>query len=349
MLNYCRFKSVGGQLKVKPNVIPHKFEGTHLQQKSSKTQHNIESEGIDALPTHNRTDELTQDRMEDICPFHQEDTVLSESHQLDDQLPKKMYDSSTQTDVMNDTSEKTRPLATKQRLSIKKFETLCLSMRQIEKRKFLHHSKQVQVNMFKNCEIRPKVSFASVACSPVRQWKVTHSANFTNVQQDTFNQENECDGHPIQAKQHCETDKESHNERRKRKYEETDDSEDDPSYTPSDTEEELDFEDEEKQNSLRRTRRLIEKAPRLYIGLDKKWISVISILSYKINYRSDKETSFNATDVVYLILRKLRLNECFQIWGHEFGISREFANRIFNKFPPFVADHFGELVYWPST
>lgn len=58
--------------------------------------------------------------------------------------------------------------------------------------------------------------------------------------------------------------------------------------------------------------------PRMYLGVDKEWISILSLISNKINVR--KSSSLTPTDVIYLLFRKMRLNESFSILGHEFGI-----------------------------
>jgi len=84
----------------------------------------------------------------------------------------------------------------------------------------------------------------------------------------------------------------------------------------------------------------------MYLGVDKEWISILSLISNKINVR--KSSSLTPTDVIYLLFRKMRLNESFSILGHEFGISSQSVGTFFRLNLGFVADHFKELIVWPS-
>ena len=321
MLNYSRYQAVGGYPLLKPNVIPHKFEGLRREV----------------------VDQVQDGQCEKVVGKGQE----NQHEESNDQ--KLMIDAATQTEDqfdLKDTMSKTSSLSTKQRLSIRKFETVCVSLEEMKKRKLMLH-KPVQVNFFKNCQIRPKPCVKSVGCSPIKRW--IPNSTLPNSQQPSLpsshvGQYGEVKAPMSQGKQSLLASEISSDSDES----ENSDEECGSSYNPE-TDDESYFDDQEKLNSLIRTRKLIEKAPRIYIGLDKQWLSVVSLLSYKIKYRPAKHNSFNATDVVYLILRKLRLNECFAILANEFGISQQYANQIFNRFLPFVADHFGELIYWPSA
>jgi hypothetical protein len=101
-----------------------------------------------------------------------------------------------------------------------------------------------------------------------------------------------------------------------------------------------------KHKSLLRCRELMLLYPRMYLGVDKEWISILSLISNKINVR--KSSSLTPTDVIYLLFRKMRLNESFSILGHEFGISSQSVGTFFRLNLGFVADHFKELIVWPS-
>ena len=76
-----------------------------------------------------------------------------------------------------------------------------------------------------------------------------------------------------------------------------------------------------KENSLRRVRSLILSNPKTYIGVDRKWLSILDVLSNKIEYHG----KLKPIDVIYLVLRKLRLNESFQIIANEFGVTKSIA------------------------
>lgn len=100
-----------------------------------------------------------------------------------------------------------------------------------------------------------------------------------------------------------------------------------------------------KENSLRRVRSLILSNPKAYIGVDQKWLSILDVLSNKIEYHG----KLKPIDVIYLVLRKLRLNESFQIIANEFGVTKSIASYLFRRFLPFISDHLKELVFWPSA
>jgi hypothetical protein len=90
---------------------------------------------------------------------------------------------------------------------------------------------------------------------------------------------------------------------------------------------------------------LILSNPKAYIGVDQKWLSILDVLSNKIEYHG----KLKPIDVIYLVLRKLRLNESFQIIANEFGVTKSIASYLFRRFLPFISDHLKELVFWPSA
>lgn len=100
------------------------------------------------------------------------------------------------------------------------------------------------------------------------------------------------------------------------------------------------------QLSLKRTRHLLDTSSKLYLGLSRDNLSVIDLLAYKIDYCPGKVT---ARDIVCLVFRKIRLNESFEILGHEFGISESRASFLFGRYVSFIADHLKELIVWPSS
>lgn len=100
-----------------------------------------------------------------------------------------------------------------------------------------------------------------------------------------------------------------------------------------------------KHKSLLRCRELMSLYPRMYL-VDKEWISILSLISNKINVR--KSSNLTPTDVIYLRFCKMRLNESFRILEHEFGISSKNVGIFFRMNLEFVAYHFKELIIWPS-
>jgi len=97
--------------------------------------------------------------------------------------------------------------------------------------------------------------------------------------------------------------------------------------------------------SRKRCRSLMESNPRLYLGIDKEYLSIISLISYKMKVNS---SGLDALDICYLVLRKIRLNESFEILAHEFGVSRSYASRIFRLNLNFIAKHLKEMIIWPK-
>lgn len=95
------------------------------------------------------------------------------------------------------------------------------------------------------------------------------------------------------------------------------------------------------------TREVMMRYPRTYMGLDSDWVDgLIQLLSYKIK-RMEK-CCLNNTDIVMIVLRKLKLDESFDIIGHAFGVTRQYVCQIFKKYLPFISDHLYELVVWPE-
>jgi len=102
------------------------------------------------------------------------------------------------------------------------------------------------------------------------------------------------------------------------------------------------------ENSFTRenNRKIMERHPKVYLGINKTWLSILDLVSYKITVT--KRCVLEPIEIVYLVLRKLKLNETFTILGHVFGISARTASRLFAKYLPFIADHFSELIVWPK-
>lgn len=98
------------------------------------------------------------------------------------------------------------------------------------------------------------------------------------------------------------------------------------------------------QRSRQRVRELMESAPKIYLGIDRDWLSVLTLLSTKFKVRG----CLSSLDVIYLVLRKIRLNESFAVIGHEFGISNSHAAKLFKRFLPFISDHLTDLIVWAN-
>lgn len=88
----------------------------------------------------------------------------------------------------------------------------------------------------------------------------------------------------------------------------------------------------------------MESAPKIYLGIDRDWLSVLSLLSTKFKVSG----CLSSLDVIYLLLQKIRLNESFAVIGNEFGISNSHAAKLFKRFLPFISDHLTDLIVWPN-
>ena len=99
--------------------------------------------------------------------------------------------------------------------------------------------------------------------------------------------------------------------------------------------------------SLLRTRKLMTDHSETYLGISKDNLSVLNLIAYKLPYRA--KGFLTSLDIVSLIIRKICLNESFEILAIEFGISKSSASGLFLKYVAFVGDHLGELIVSPSV
>ncbi|XP_046392029.1 uncharacterized protein LOC124160260 [Ischnura elegans] len=84
----------------------------------------------------------------------------------------------------------------------------------------------------------------------------------------------------------------------------------------------------------------IKAYPRLYIGLP--------VDSYTVIEKLCEFTKCKEGEIV-LTLKKIRLNEQFEVLGHDFGISKSQASRIFAKILPLIYSYLRGLIIWPSS
>lgn len=84
----------------------------------------------------------------------------------------------------------------------------------------------------------------------------------------------------------------------------------------------------------------IKTHPRLYIGLPVESYVVIEKLC---EFTKCKEGE------ILLTLKKIRLNEQFEVLGHDFAISKSQASRIFAKVLPLIYSYLRGLIIWPSS
>ena len=96
--------------------------------------------------------------------------------------------------------------------------------------------------------------------------------------------------------------------------------------------------------SRQRVLQLIKRFPKTYLGINSEWVSVLSLISSKFKAKG----GLNSLAIVYLVVRKICLNESFHILGHEFGISKSTAANFFRRYLPFIADYVKDLICLPK-
>lgn len=116
-------------------------------------------------------------------------------------------------------------------------------------------------------------------------------------------------------------------------------------YIPSTSEE---SEEDEKSLSLIVTRDYIRNNPMRYIGLDKEHLDIVNLLSNKICYR-EREQLMTRSDVVSLVLMRIRTNIPSNIIADMFGISVGMVSMMLSRHIPIVASCLQGLIYWPPS
>jgi DDE superfamily endonuclease/Helix-turn-helix of DDE superfamily endonuclease len=97
--------------------------------------------------------------------------------------------------------------------------------------------------------------------------------------------------------------------------------------------------------SLQKTRFHSRTQSKRYIGVPHDSLYVVDELTKNFTYAG---TWLSREDVVLLVLRKIRLNESFDILADNFGVSKSHASRVFHQFAVKIADALCELIIWPS-
>jgi hypothetical protein len=84
-----------------------------------------------------------------------------------------------------------------------------------------------------------------------------------------------------------------------------------------------------------------------YLGLSEQFLFVVEKLAEKLpctgNYYS-----LTTTDIVEIVLRKLRLNESFDILSDSYGISKSQISRVFSRYLPVLSTYMNDLIMWPT-
>lgn len=111
-------------------------------------------------------------------------------------------------------------------------------------------------------------------------------------------------------------------------------------YEPSsDEKRNSDEERNVKMKVMNMTNYLINKNPKVYLGISQEWLWIINLLSVESEISSD---------YIKLILMKIRLDDIFERLSEQFGMSTNHACRIFNSFVPKLAFYLQKLIFFPS-
>jgi len=84
---------------------------------------------------------------------------------------------------------------------------------------------------------------------------------------------------------------------------------------------------------------LIEKNPKMYLGIPDNAFFIIKLLS--------QETGITKEEIC-LTLYKIKLNDTFSRLGDEFGVSASNASVVFRRTLPILAHYLKQLIVWPS-
>lgn len=295
------------QMKLKPGVVPHInlwFENADTSTSDISSIHtdieqqHVQAAYMEADSGYNHTIYLTDNVPHEVEPQHEDDdnmTLCEDVH-----IPSHPLGDSDHNDdhVTINQNNSGRNNSTIVKCTIQKIEnfTVC------KKTKVRNKKHQVSTaDLGVSCGTSPfKIAIKNQACSPLK-WNVTDVKSLTN---STAKRKPVFTFDTISLHSSVDTDS---------SY---DFSSDDSIVRHSD---QSDLSSDFKHKSLLRCRELMSLYPRMYLGVDKEWISILSLISNKIYVR--KSSNLTPTDVIYLLFRKMRLNESFSILGHEFGIS----------------------------
>jgi DDE superfamily endonuclease len=101
------------------------------------------------------------------------------------------------------------------------------------------------------------------------------------------------------------------------------------------------------QQSRAMTSHLARSNSQRYLGLPAKCLFVLDKLADKLPH-TGKHCSLSSTEIVEIILRKVRINESFDIIADSYGVSKVHVSRLFSKYLPVIGAYLKDLIIWPS-
>lgn len=113
---------------------------------------------------------------------------------------------------------------------------------------------------------------------------------------------------------------------------------------PTDSENDVELDEESQRDWLKATMRKcfllsIERNPKLFLGLPPQCYLTITFLSKKVNC---------STPNIMIALKKMKLNDSFEILGHHFGLSSSSICRIFADTIYYMAVVLQDFIFWPD-
>ena len=94
-----------------------------------------------------------------------------------------------------------------------------------------------------------------------------------------------------------------------------------------------------------RIRFLVKKFPMKYLGISEECLFILDILASKLTYT--EKSHLTKTDVVMLVLMKIRLNTPFSILCDEFGVTERHCSRLLSRFVPAISACLRETIFMP--
>jgi hypothetical protein len=95
------------------------------------------------------------------------------------------------------------------------------------------------------------------------------------------------------------------------------------------------------------TNHLVRSNSQRYLGLPQQFLFLLNSLAGKLPF-SGKYRVLTQTEVVEIVLRKVRLNETFDVLADLYGVSKSHISRLFSRCLPILSMYFKDLIIWPT-
>ena len=133
------------------------------------------------------------------------------------------------------------------------------------------------------------------------------------------------------------------------------DSSDDNGERDSDATYELDSSSDDNQDddsvdmaNLERMRRMCRKRPRDYMGLNEEGFIVLELIASRITDVCSRKSRLTSLDACCMVMVKIKQDRSFTLIADDFGISRQYAGRLWHIFLPKITAFVKTFIFWPS-